>query len=109
MWFLSHFNIILATLYNTKRGKSLNIGRTFHLILPRFYLCFFKTVRQSVYYHRVAGTAAPRYIGYGRLKIEGRPHHTNEAVHIVEVHETTGAHIERTVRTVRNTGKSPFK
>ena len=60
-----------------------------------------------VYYHRVAGTAAPRYIGYGRLKIEGRPHRT-VVEHIAAVHETTAVHIERIVRTVRTTGKSPF-
>ena len=60
-----------------------------------------------VYYHRVAGTAAPRYIGYGRLKIEGRPHRT-EAVHMVAAHATIVVHTERTVRIVRITGNSPF-
>ena len=44
-----------------------------------------------VYYHRVAGTAAPRYICRGRQKIEGRPDaivvaHT-VAVHTVVVHK----------------------
>ena len=60
-----------------------------------------------VYYHRVAGTAAPRYIGYGRLKTKGRPHRI-VAAHIVVVHVTTAVHNERTARIVRNTGNSPF-
>ncbi len=60
-----------------------------------------------VYYHRVAGTAAPRYIGYGRLKIEGRPHRT-VAGRTAAVQETIAVHTERTVRSVRTTGNSPF-
>ena len=60
-----------------------------------------------VYYHWVAGTAAPRYIGYGRLKIEGRPHR-NAAEHIGAFQSTTVEHTERKVRIVRTTGKSPF-
>ena len=60
-----------------------------------------------VYYHRVAGTAAPRYIGYGRLKTKGRPHRIAE-VHIEVAHVTTEVHRERKVRIVRITGNSPF-
>ena len=60
-----------------------------------------------VYYHRVAGTAAPRYIGYGRLKTKGRPHRIAD-VHKVVAHETIIVHIERKVRKDRITGNRPF-
>ena len=49
-----------------KRGKSFNIGRTIYLIFARFYRCFFKTVRQSVYQNWISGSAASRYIVHGR-------------------------------------------
>ena len=57
-----------------------------------------------VYYDRVAGNAAPRYICRGRQKTEGRPHPVGAVVHIFVVHVTTVAHTERKVRKARITG-----
>ena len=92
-------NVVFVTnLYNfsifitQKRGKSFNIGRTIYLIFLRFYRCFFKTVRQSVYYDRVVGTATPRYIGYGRQKIEGRANTIADARRGHAGHATTVVH-----------------
>ena len=77
-----------------------------------YSLVFFQQQHKAlVYYDRVAHTSAPRFIGYGGLKIEGRTPHIAE-VHAVAVHATTvgvvAVHRERIVRIARITRNSPF-
>ena len=101
---LYDFNIFITQ----KRGKSFNTGRTFYLFFVRFYRCFFKTVRQSVYQNRISGSAASRYIVHGRCETEDWPDSVRTAANMDVVHETGAIHIEHIARNVRSTGNSPF-
>ena len=102
--FLYNFSIFITQ----KKGKSFNTGRTIYLIFARFYRCFFKTVRQSVYCDRISGCAASRYIVHGRCEIEDWANSKRKIANIAEAHEAGVIHKERTARNVRTMGNCPF-
>lgn len=99
--------MILALKKLKKRGKSFNTGQTFYLFFLRFYRCFFKTVRQSVYQNRISGRATSRCIVHGRCEIEDWAH-TARIDHVVAVHVASDIHNEQSIGIVRITGNCPF-